>query len=114
LTNIPPLRYLKYMKDSTAVRPERSFQDVTRVKPDNKGRITLGKLAKGVSSYAVRVDDSGRVLLEPYAEIPARERWLFKNSTARNRTLRGLADAGAGRVRSLGSFARHADGRDDD
>jgi len=102
------------MKDSTVVRGGTAFQDVARVKPDSKGRITLGKLARGVSSYAVRVDDTGRVLLEPFAEIPANERWLFKNQSARTRVLRGLADAGAGRVRSLGSFARHASSRDDD
>ena len=102
------------MKDSIAVRNGHSFQEVTRVKPDSKGRITLGKLARGVSSYAVQMDNSGRVLLEPYAEIPAREQWLFKNTTARNRTLRGLADAGAGKIHSLGSFARHASARDDD
>ncbi len=97
-----------------ASRIKRSFQEVARVKPDSKGRITLGKLAQGVSSFAVHVDGEGRVLLEPYAEIPARERWLFENKTARDRVLRGLADAAAGRVRPLGSFARHADPGDGD
>lgn len=82
----------------------RSFQEVARVKPDSKGRITLGKLAQGVSSFALLVDDEGRVLLEPFAEIPARERWLFENKTARARVLRGLRDAARGRVRSRGSF----------
>lgn len=92
----------------------RSFQEVARLKPDSKGRITLGKLAEGVSSYAVRVDGEGRVLLEPYAEIPARERWLFENKVARDRVLGGLGDAAKGRVRFLGSFGRHASSRDDD
>jgi hypothetical protein len=87
---------------------------LSRVKPDSKGRITLGKVADGVSSYGVSVDDDGRVLLEPFAEIPAKERWLFENPTARKRIKRGLADAASGRVRSLGSFARHAHSRDDD
>ena len=81
---------------------------VGRVKPDSKGRITLGKFARGVSSFAVRVDAEGRVILEPFAEVPARERWLFLNKTARGKVLRGLEDAAAGRVRSLGSFAKHA------
>lgn len=99
------------MKTGAAGQP---FREVSRVKPDSKGRITLGSLARDVSSYAVRVDAEGRVLLEPYAEIPARERWLFSNKAARNRVLRGLEDAAAGRVRSLGSFARHASRQDDD
>lgn len=85
---------------------------VTRVTPDSKGRITLGKLAAGVSSYAVQVDADGRILLEPFAEIPARERWLFANKTARAGLARGLADAAAGRVRSLGAFARFAKNSD--
>ncbi len=97
-----------------ALGSKRSFQEVTRVRPDSKGRITLGKVAQGVSSFTLHVDSEGRVLLEPYAEIPARERWLFENKTARDRVSRGLADAAAGRIRSLGSFARHAGSRDAD
>ena len=96
---------------STSNRP---FRNLSRVKPDSKGRITLGKVAGGVSSYGVSVDDDGRILLEPFAEIPAKERWLFDNPTAQNRVKRGLADVTSGRVRSLGSFARHANSRDDD
>lgn len=88
------------------------FHSVTRVTPDSKGRVTLGKLAAGVSSYAVQVDDDGRVLLEPYAEVPARERWLFANKTARASLARGLADAAAGTLRPLGSFARFAKSAD--
>ena len=79
---------------------------VTRVRPDSKGRITLGRLAEGVSSYRVKVEAHGRIVLEPFAEIPARERWLFENSEALRRVRRGLAEAGAGRTVSLGSFSR--------
>jgi hypothetical protein len=89
----------------SAVKP---YRNLGRVRPDSKGRITLGKLAEGVSSYIVRADADGRLVLEPYAEIPARERWLFENKAARGQVLRGLADSAAGRVRSLGSFARYA------
>lgn len=42
-------------------------------------------------------------------EIPARERWLFDNPTALGAVKKGLTQAGAGKTRSLGSFARYAD-----
>jgi hypothetical protein len=79
---------------------------VTRVRPDSKGRITLGKLAEGVSSYRVKLEAHGKIILEPYAEIPARERWLFENPETLRRVRTGLAEADAGRTVSLGSFSR--------
>ena len=76
------------------------------MRPDSKGRITLGKLAEGVSSYRVTVESHGKIVLEPFAEIPARERWLFENPEALRRVRKGLAEVRAGRTVSLGSFSR--------
>lgn len=50
------------------------------LRPDAKGRIALGELAKGVSSYKVTQDNSGKITLIPYAEIPYSEKWVFENS----------------------------------
>jgi hypothetical protein len=82
-------------------------EKTARVRPDSKGRITLGKLAEGVSSYRVTVKSHGKIILEPFAEVPARERWLFENAEALRRVRKGLAEAEQGRTSSLGSFARH-------
>lgn len=41
------------------------------IRPDAKGRITLGRLARGVSSFRATTDAMGRIILEPYTEIPA-------------------------------------------
>lgn len=87
------------------------FRPVARVRPDAKGRVTLGRYARGVSSFRVEVDEEGRILLEPFVEVPGRERWLYENPEALERVRRGLADAAAGRTRSLGSFAKHAETR---
>jgi hypothetical protein len=38
------------------------------VRPDAKGRIALGALAKGVSSFRVQ-EENGKLILEPYVEI---------------------------------------------
>ena len=69
-----------------------------RLRPDAKGRITLGKLAEGVSSYRVRRQADGRIVLEPFVEIPAEERWLWENKEALESVQRGIADAKAGRL----------------
>ena len=75
-----------------------------RLRPDAKGRITLGKLAEGVSSYRARRQSDGKIVLEPFVEIPADERWLHENQEALGSVRRGLADAKAGRLsrKSLG------------
>lgn len=78
------------------------------VRPDAKGRVTLGKLAKGVSSYRLHQESDGRLVLEPYVEIPERERWLYKNPAALAAVEAGLRDVAAGRIVSLGSFAQYA------
>jgi len=82
---------------------------IQQIRPDSKGRITLGKLAQGVSSFRARRTADGNILLEPFTEIPAREKWLFENSTALGAVKTGLAQAAEGKTRSLGSFAQYAD-----
>lgn len=78
-----------------------------RVRPDSKGRITLGKLADGVSSYRVRRQADGKIVLEPFVEIPAEERWLWENKEALESVKKGIEDARAGRLISLGSFKKY-------
>ena len=79
------------------------------VRPDAKGRITLGKLAKGISSFRVRSEADGKIVLEPFVEIPAREHWIFKNPEALAKLERGLRDAAEGRTHYLGDFSQYAD-----
>ena len=81
---------------------------VLTIRPDAKGRITLGKLAKGFSSFHATLDDEGRIILEPFAEIPAREKWLFENKSALTAVREGLDQSAQGKVRSRGSFAQFA------
>lgn len=79
------------------------------VRPDEKGRVCLGELAKGVSRFRVSVDEHNRIYLEPYVEIPAREQWLFKNKAVLDQLKEGIDDAAAGRVSDRGSFATFLD-----
>jgi hypothetical protein len=77
------------------------------LRPDSKGRLYLGELAKGVSSYKVTVDESSRIILEPYAEIPLRERWLYENKEALEDVLIGLEQSASGQVHSIGYFEKY-------
>jgi hypothetical protein len=79
------------------------------VRPDAKGRITLGRLTKGVSGYTVTETKDHKLILEPQVEIPAREKWLFENKTALKKVERGLQDAAEGRLSKKGSFSKFAD-----
>ena len=82
---------------------------IIQLRPDAKGRINLGKLAQGISSFRARRTEDGNILLEPFTEIPARERWLFDNKAALGAVRIGLEQAAAGQTRALGSFAQHVD-----
>ena len=82
-------------------------KELKSVKPDAKGRITLGILAKGVSSYIIIVDKSNRIILEPRVEVAANEKWLFLNKKALTSVRQGLKDSAAGNIKSRGSFANY-------
>jgi len=49
------------------------------LRPDSKGRINLGELSQGVSSYRVSIGENGSLTLNPYLEIPFTEKWIFEN-----------------------------------
>ena len=78
------------------------------VRPDSKGRIALGAYARGVSSFRVHQEKDGRLTLEPFTEIPAREAWLFENPAALAKVRKGLKDAAKGKVPRRGESRKSA------
>jgi hypothetical protein len=52
--------------------------------------------------------EGDKIILEPMAEIPARELWLYKNPQALKDVQEGLQQSKEGRVRKRGSFAKYA------
>jgi hypothetical protein len=85
--------------------------DIT-VRPDAKGRISLGAFAKGISSFKIHQEKNGRLVLEPFVEIPERERWLYKNPQALEAVMQGLKDSAEGRIYDLGDFTQYANDED--
>ena len=84
--------------------PLQQYQKVKKVRPDSKGRITLGKRATEVSGYTLKERKDGTILLEPLIEVPAKEAWLFKNKEALESVKRGLEQSTKGKTKSLGSY----------
>lgn len=79
------------------------------VRPDAKGRVALGAFAQGVSSFRIHQEKDGRLILEPFKEIPAREAWLFENKLALSKVRQGLQDAAKGKVSKRGDFSQFVD-----
>lgn len=85
------------------------LENYPNIRPDAKGRIPLGRLAEGVSSFKVSLDKDNRIILDPQVEIPANEKWLYDNQVALKQVKKGLEDSAAGRVKSRGSFSQYID-----
>jgi len=82
-----------------------------RLHLDNRSRVSLSAfIPKGVSISSLRAYQEGdKIILEPMAEIPARELWLYRNKKALEALQQGIEDASEGRVHDMGSFAQFAD-----
>ena len=78
------------------------------VEADNRGRLSIGAVAKG-KSYRVMVNDDGQILLDPVVAIPERELWLWQNPEAISSVQRGIQQAGEGQLHDMGSFIEYAE-----
>ena len=78
-----------------------SFMEIGTRTIDERNRLTVGEILKGCKRIRLYRNDSGEVLLQPIAEIPASELWLFRNPEAINEIREGLGDASQGKVSRL-------------
>ncbi len=95
-------------KKSSAPYTVRVTSDFTAVgvkSPDAKYRISIGgRIAKfngknvKVDAYQVFVNDDGDILLRPTVNIPAREAWIYEDSSVLDTVRKGLREAKEGKV----------------
>jgi hypothetical protein len=78
------------------------------IRPDSKGRVMLGHLADGISGFSVSKGKNNQIILEPFVEIPAHEKWLFNNKLALKKVKKGLQDAASQQLFDLGTFSEYA------
>lgn len=93
-------------------RQRRLSQEPQVVRPDSKGRVTLGRAA-GISGYRMTRRPSGQIILDPLVEIPAAEKWLWENKAAMESVQRGLEQSARGETVSRRSFAEYAEDEDE-
>jgi hypothetical protein len=78
-----------------------------RLPLDARKRISLAKILPdtGVSSIQAYLEGD-KIILEPMAEIPARELWLYKNPKALASVHRGIEQSKSGKIKkSTRSFS---------
>jgi hypothetical protein len=79
------------------------------LRPDAKGRITLGSIARGISGYSMSQESNGVLILKPFIEIPVKEKWLFENATALQKVKTGLTQAKNKELIDKGCFSQFSD-----
>ena len=80
-----------------------------RLTLDARKRISLAKLLPDYEVCSFKAyTEGGKIILEPMAEIPAHELWLYKNSQAFKDVQEGLKQSKEGKIRKKGSFAQYA------
>lgn len=97
-------------KTGDATRPSEFRVRKVGVRPDVRGRVTLGDALQD-SDYRVLVNESGQILLDPIVtvSVPASEAWIWENPAVRVSMGRALQQAAKGEFHDLGSFAKHVD-----
>lgn len=88
------------------------------VNMDDKQRICLTRVLskeerENYSSFRMYRDE-GKIILEPVAQVPEKDHWIYKDSKALASLMRGIKDAEEGLLHDLGSFAKYATEDDED
>jgi hypothetical protein len=78
-----------------------SFKEIGTRTIDERHRLTVGAILKGYKRIRLYSNDRGEILLQPIAEIPASELWLFQNAEAINDVREGLRNVSQGKVSRL-------------
>lgn len=83
---------------------------MTRLPIDTRKRVNLTKLLPSGNIHAVNAYKEGdKIILEPMAEIPAYESWIYENPKVLKSIRKGLKEAKEGKLESLPSYAEFAD-----
>lgn len=96
---------------SLSKHPHKHHDKEIRLTLDARKRISLAKLLPDddVCSFRAYIEGD-KIILEPMAEIPASELWLYKNPKTLKIVQEGLKKKGR---HDLGSFAKYLEKKDD-
>ncbi len=91
--------------------PQKHHDNELRLTLDARKRISLAKLLPDYEITSLKAYIEGnKIILEPMAEIPAHELWLYKNPKAYQSVQRGLDQAEKGKTKKLNKdFSKYID-----
>jgi hypothetical protein len=75
---------------------------------DEQGCLNL-ELETRSTGYRIFTNQSGQILLDPIANIPEQEQWLWQNPQALASVQQGLEQTAKGEVHYLGDFSQYQD-----
>jgi len=77
------------------------------VRVDSRNRVSLTKISRNLPSSFYAYEFEGKIILEPLAEVPMEEAWIFepKNRAILEEVKEGLKQKGTVK---RGSFAKYA------
>lgn len=83
------------------------------VSMDDKQRICLTRVLskderENFNSFRIYREE-GKIVLEPVAQVPEKDHWIYKDRKALASLMKGIKDAEEGRLHDLGSFAKYAE-----
>jgi len=82
---------------------------MTRLPIDTRRRVNLSKLLPKGNIHAVNAYKEGnKIILEPMAEIPASESWIYENPKALKAIRKGIQEAKEGKLVDRPSYAEFA------
>jgi hypothetical protein len=83
-------------------QPQEHHENELRLTLDARKRISLAKLLPDYEVCSFKAyTEGGKIILEPMAEIPAHELWLYKNPKAYQSVQRGLDQAEKGKIKKI-------------
>lgn len=89
--------------DMTLSKHSEHHENELRLTLDARKRVSLAKLLPDYDVCSFRAYTEGnKIILEPMAEIPAHELWLYKNPQALKDVQEGLQQSKEGKVRKRG------------
>ena len=85
------------MKTTVRIVDE-EFVEVDTRKVDDRKRLTIGAALGDLNMVRILKNSRGEILLQPLADIPASEVWLYTNREASEAVQKGIKEAGKGKV----------------
>ena len=77
---------------------DEEFVEIDTRKVDERKRLTLGAAMGDLDRVRILKNSRGEILLQPLADIPASEVWLYTNREASELVQKGIKEAGEGKV----------------